>query len=139
MADFFQNGEITNLHRLKPGNTERLESELEGFAKSRPIALVLPALYQDLKASPIINILDNISRVKYLNEVVLTLGRTDKKGFAEAKEMFSSLPIQVSIIWNDGENIQDLYRCLEKQGVPAGSDGKGRSAYHRARMRCCSP
>jgi glucosyl-3-phosphoglycerate synthase len=129
MADFFQNGEITNLHRLRPGNTERLESALEGFAKSRPIALVLPALYQDLKAAPIRNILDNIARVKYLNEVVLTLARADRKGFAEAKEMFSTLPMQVSIIWNDGDNIQELYHCLNKQGVSAGGDGKGRSAW----------
>jgi len=129
MADFFQNGEITNLHRLKPGNTERLEHELEGFTRNRPIALVLPALYQDLKAAPIRDILDNIARVKYLNEVVLTLGRTDRQGFAEAQEMFSTLPIQVSIIWNDGDNIQDLYRCLEKQGVSAVGDGKGRSAW----------
>ena len=64
MADFFQNGEITNLHRLKAGTIERLEKELEGFSKNRPIALVLPALYQDLKAAPIRNILDNIARVQ---------------------------------------------------------------------------
>ncbi|MBW1679504.1 MAG: glycosyl transferase [Deltaproteobacteria bacterium] len=129
MADFFQNGEITNLHRLRGGNIERLEKELEAFSKTRPIALVLPALFVDLKAEPIKNILSEISKVKYLNEIVVTLGRASKDEFAEVKSMFSSLNIPVSIIWNDGDNIRELYHILEKEGVSAGGDGKGRSAW----------
>jgi len=129
MADFFQNGEICNLHRLKPGNTERLEKELESFSKRRPIALVLPALFQDLKADPMKKILSEISKVKYLNEIVLTLGKTNKDEFAEVKSMFSSFPIPLSIIWNNGDNIQELYQFLKKKGVSAGGDGKGRSAW----------
>lgn len=129
MADFFQNGEISNLHRLKHGDTERLEKELEAFSKSRPIALVLPALFQDLKAEPIKNILNEISKVKYLNEIVVTLGRTNKDEFAEAKSLFFSLPIPVSIIWNDGDSIRNLYKILEKEGIAAGGNGKGRSAW----------
>ena len=113
MADFFQNGEITNLHRLKGGSIERLEKELEAFSKTRPIALVLPALFVDLKAEPIKNILSEISKVKYLNEIVVTLGRTNKDEFDETKSIFSSFNIPVSIIWNDGDNIQELYQTLE--------------------------
>jgi glucosyl-3-phosphoglycerate synthase len=129
MTDFFQDGEITNLHRLRPGNTGQLESELETFSKQRPIALVLPALFQDLKADPIKKILSGISKVKYLHEIVLTLGKTSKDEFAEVKSMFASFPITVSIIWNNGDNIRELYELLEKQGVSAGGDGKGRSAW----------
>ena len=129
MADFFQNGEITNLHRFRGGSIERLEKELEAFSKTRPIALVLPALFGDLKAKPIKNILSEISKVKYLNEIVVTLARVGKDEFAEVKSMFSSLNIPVSLIWNDGDNIQELYHILEKEGVSAGGDGKGRSAW----------
>jgi hypothetical protein len=129
MADFFHNGEITNLHRLKPGDVERLERELEGFSQKRPIALVLPALFQDLTAKPIKNILSEISKVNYLNEIIVTLGRTKKEEFAEVKAMFASFNRPVAIIWNDGENIQELYSILEKEGVSAGGDGKGRSAW----------
>ena len=129
MTDFFQNGEISNLHRLRPGNIDQLENELEAFSKHRPIALVLPALFQDLKAEPIKNILAEIAQVKYLNEIVVTLGKTNRDEFAEAKTMFSSFAVPVSIIWNNGENIQELYQLLEKQGVSAGGDGKGRSAW----------
>jgi len=129
MADFFQNGEITNLHRLKPGNLERLERELEWFSKDRPIALVLPALFQDLKAEPIKHILSEISKVKYLNEIVVTLGKTKPEEFREVKNMFASSNLPVAIIWNDGDNMQELYAILEKEGVSAGGDGKGRSAW----------
>ncbi|HPD60902.1 MAG TPA: glycosyl transferase [Thermodesulfobacteriota bacterium] len=129
MADFFQNGEITNLHRLRTGDVERLEKELKGFSQKRPIALVLPALFQDLTAMPIKNILSEIAKVNYLNEIVVTLGRTNKEEFAKVKEMFASLNPPVAIIWNDGENIQELYSILDKEGVSAGGDGKGRSAW----------
>jgi len=129
MTDFFQDGEITNLHRLKPGNTAQLESKLEAFSKQRPIALVLPALFQDLKAEPIKRILGEISQAKYLHEIVVTLGKTNRDEFAEAKRMFSSFAAPVSLIWNNGDNIQELYDLLEKQGVSAGGDGKGRSAW----------
>lgn len=129
MADFFQEGEITNLHRLKGGDYERLEKELESFSSHRPIALVLPALYQDLQAQPIKNILSEISKVQYLNEIVVTVAKTNREEFAEVKSMFSSFTIPVSIIWNDGDAIQELYHILEKEGVSAGGDGKGRSAW----------
>jgi glucosyl-3-phosphoglycerate synthase len=129
MADFFQNGEISNLHRLRPGDIERLERELEGFSQKRPIALVLPALFHDLTAKPIKNILSEISKVNYLKEIVVTLGKTKKEEFAEVKAMFASFNLPVAIVWNDGENIQELYSILEKEGVSAGGDGKGRSAW----------
>ncbi|HQO77159.1 MAG TPA: glycosyl transferase, partial [Thermodesulfobacteriota bacterium] len=64
MTDFFQNGEITNLHRLQPGDTERLERELTLYSRYRPVALVLPALYSDLKTKPFAHILSEISQVQ---------------------------------------------------------------------------
>ncbi len=129
MADIFQNGEITTLHRLKSGGTERLERELEIFSKNRPIALVIPALFVDLKAKPIKNILSEISKVRYLNEIIISLGRANKDEFAEVKSMLSSFNLPASIIWNDGENIQKLYHMLDKENLSAGEDGKGRSAW----------
>ncbi|MCD6353361.1 MAG: glycosyl transferase [Proteobacteria bacterium] len=129
MADIFQNGEITTLHRLKSGGTERLERELETFSQNRPIALVIPALFVDLKAKPIKNILSEISKVRYLNEIIISLGRANKDEFTEVKSMLSSFNVPASIIWNDGENIQELYHMLDKENLSAGEDGKGRSAW----------
>ena len=73
--------------------------------------------------------MSEISKVKYLNEIVLTLGKTNKDEFAEVKAMFSSFPVPLSIIWNDGDRMQKLYQLLEKEEVSAGGDGKGRSAW----------
>ena len=48
MTDFHQTGIITTLHQLGKPSLDRLEAELFGFSKTRPIALVLPALYRML-------------------------------------------------------------------------------------------
>ena len=45
MSDFFQNGIITTLHRLRERPVKELEVELESFAAERPMALVLPCLW----------------------------------------------------------------------------------------------
>jgi len=129
MADIFQNGEISTLHRLRKGDTERLEGELEMFSRIRPIALVIPALFIDLKAKPINHILSQISKVRYLNEIIISLGKANKDEFREIKSLLSSFNVPASIIWNDGENIRELYHMLDKEKLSAGEDGKGRSAW----------
>ena len=49
MSDFFQNGDITTLHRLCTRPIEELEDELAEFAHERPMALILPSLYSELQ------------------------------------------------------------------------------------------
>jgi len=49
VADFHQGGAISTLHRLGRGDLGRLERELEQHARARPIALVLPCLYSELR------------------------------------------------------------------------------------------
>jgi glucosyl-3-phosphoglycerate synthase len=49
MADFHQTGVITTLHRLGRGDLTRLERELYLHGWMRPIALVLPCLYSELR------------------------------------------------------------------------------------------
>ena len=53
MSDFHQTGVISTLHRLKKDNLDKLEEELLEFSKDRPIALVLPSLYSELKEEAI--------------------------------------------------------------------------------------
>ena len=103
MSDFFQPGVITTLHRLKKGNFERMEVELEFYSKYHPIALVLPSLYSELKEKALKAIVSEIQKIKYVNQVIITLGRADQKEFDHAREFFSVLPQETIIIWNDGE------------------------------------
>jgi len=129
MSDFFQPGVITTLHRLKKDNLERKETELEFYSRYSPIALVLPSLYSELKEKALKTIVSEIQKVKYINQVIVTLGKADEKEFEHAKKFFSVLPQQTTVIWNDGPRVKSFYEVLNKNDISAGEDGKGRSTW----------
>ena len=129
MSDFFQPGLITTLHRLRRANLERMEMELEFYCKHHPVALVLPSLYSELKEKALKKIVSEIQKVKYINQVIVTLGRADEQEFEHAKEFFSVLPQETIVVWNDGERVRSLYDILTKNDISAGEDGKGRSVW----------
>lgn len=129
MADFYQTGVVATFHRFGKVDLERMESELTKFNCQHPIALVLPATYAELEAPAIKKIMEGIQKVPYLNEIVVTMGRTDGEQFSKAKEFFSCLPQRTRVIWNTGTGIGELYQLLEENGLHIGADGKGRSAW----------
>jgi glucosyl-3-phosphoglycerate synthase len=129
MSDFFQPGVITTLHRLKRGNLERMEMELEFYSRHNPVALVLPSLYSELKEKALKTIVSEIQKVKFINQVIITLGKAEEKEFEYAKEFFSILPQETVVIWNDGPRVQSLYNILNRNDISAGEDGKGRSTW----------
>ncbi|MBU1600059.1 glycosyl transferase, partial [bacterium] len=77
MGDFFQNGMINTLHRLGDLNLKRLERRLEKHSKRRPVALVLPALYSDLKSPAMAGILAILKEVNYIRQLVLALAKAN--------------------------------------------------------------
>ncbi len=129
MSDFYQTGVVSTFHRLGKVDLERMDQELMEFNQQRPIALVLPSLYDELEGPALKYILEEIKRVPYLNEIVVTLGRTNQEQFRKAKEFFSALPQRVRVIWNTGPGIGELYKLLEENGLHVGEDGKGRSCW----------
>lgn len=129
MADFYQTGAIATFHRFGNIDLKRMESELTEFSRHRPIALVLPSTYAELDSPPIKQIMKEIKKVPYLNEIVVTLGRTNQKQFTRAKELFSSFPQRTRILWNTGPGIEELHKLLEENGLFAGEDSKGRSCW----------
>jgi glucosyl-3-phosphoglycerate synthase len=130
MADFHQTGVLTTFHRLGPTNLERMEEELTEFNVHRPIALVLPTTPRELDSQALRGILANLKDVPYLNEVVITLGRTsDPAHFVQAKKLFSVLPYRHRVIWASGPRFLELYQLLEQNDLQVGEDGKGRSAW----------
>ncbi|HLA47857.1 MAG TPA: glycosyl transferase [Nitrospinota bacterium] len=129
MGDFYQVGVISTFHRLGKIDIDKLESQLKKFSRVRPIALVLPALFTDLEGEAMKTILNILKDVKYLNEIIVTLGRADESQFKRAREIISVLPHDVKIIWNDGQRLQKLYALLKENDLDAGGDGKGRSAW----------
>jgi glucosyl-3-phosphoglycerate synthase len=129
MSDFYQTGVVPTFHRLGKLNIERMESELTEFNHNRPIALVLPSIYTELEGPALKSIIEEIKKVHYINEIVVTMGKTDQDQFMKAKKFFSVLPQRTRIIWNTGPGIGKLHKLLEENGLHVGGDGKGRSCW----------
>lgn len=129
MSDFFQNGEITTLHRLGPLNLDKIEAELCTFEQENPIALVLPCLYSELEGEALPRIVEIVKEIPYLTQIVVSLGNAAKADFDRARDFFSVLPQETRIIWNDGPMMSELFKLLEDNDVGAGESGKGRAVW----------
>lgn len=125
MSDFFQNGQIVALHRLTDRSLNEFEEELVENARRRRLALILPSLYSELEGPALSKIIAQFKDIHYINEVVITMFRMNAKQFKYARDFFSTLPQRWRIIWNDGPQIQKLYKHLEKIGIEVGEMGKG--------------
>jgi glucosyl-3-phosphoglycerate synthase len=129
MGDFYQTGLVATFHRFGKPDLERLEKEILGYARQRPITLVLPTLFTEIEGPALPQIIDELKQVNYLNQIVVTLGRTDAVEFRRAKRFFAQMPQKPALIWNTGPRITALYEKLESGGMRVGGDGKGRSVW----------
>lgn len=129
MGDFHQSGLISTLHYLKERTIEEIEAELSHYAERRPIALILPSLYRELRANALPNIVKQLKNIPYINEILVSLDQANKEEFAHAKRFFSVLPQNLQIIWNDGKRIQELFHILEENELLIGPPGKGRAVW----------
>jgi glucosyl-3-phosphoglycerate synthase len=129
MADFYQTGVVTTLHRLKSNSVERLELDLERFSRTRPIGLVLPALYSEFETPAMQTIVPELKKVKYLERIVLVLARATKEQYGRARGFFKDFYTPVTVLWVDSPRIQSLLSLLQERGLGAGPDGKGRSCW----------
>jgi glucosyl-3-phosphoglycerate synthase len=129
MADFFQNGLITTLHRLSKNGRAHMEKEVEELAKSSPIGLVLPALFSEFEGPAMPQIVKKLRQVRYLRRIVLSLDCANREQYLQARQAFAHYKIPVTVLWEDGERIQDLFRLLEANGLSVGPQGKGRGCW----------
>ncbi len=129
MADFHQTGVIATFHKLGRAKIEKIENELLWYSKERPIALVLPSLYSELEGRALKNIIHELKKIRYLKEVIITLGPCTEEEFNHAKKFFSVLPQTTKIIWNNGKRVSEVYRTIKSAGLQLGDTGKGQSAW----------
>ena len=130
MADFFQNGNVSTLHNLTRRSVEDLESELTQFAEKRPVGLVLPCLFSELEGPALENIVDELSKVPYLKQIVIGLDCADKEQFNYAKKYFSRLPQNHVVLWHDGPRLTALDKELSEIGLAPPELGKGRNVWY---------
>jgi glucosyl-3-phosphoglycerate synthase len=129
MADFWQQGTITVLQRLKNRPIEDLEREIEAIARRRRIVLLLPALYSEFETASMPRIVEELKKVKYLHQIVISLDRADQEQFKQAKKFVSEIPFDVKIVWHDGPGMQALYRELKEANFNLDHPGKGQSVW----------
>jgi glucosyl-3-phosphoglycerate synthase len=140
VADFHQTGAITTLHRLlpsdrlRPADLSRLESELAHHARSRPIALVLPCLHDELRDTALKGIVDTLRSVSYLHQVVVSVdGAEQRDDFDEMRSAFQGIRTLdgrgAVLIWNDGPRMREIQARLRAEGLEPGGRGKGRATW----------
>ncbi|GAC14559.1 glycosyltransferase family protein [Aliiglaciecola lipolytica] len=130
MADFYQNGITTTLHQLSNRPIEEMESELLAFSKKRPLGLLLPSLFSELEGEAMPEIINHISKVPYLNEIVIGLDRASKEQYQHAIKFFDKLPQHHRILWNDGPRLQAIDSELAELGLAPKELGKGRNVWY---------
>jgi glucosyl-3-phosphoglycerate synthase len=129
MADFHQNGNITTLHDLRTRSVDDLQYELQAFAETRKITLILPSLYSELEAEALSNILDELGKVPYLHRIIIGLDQADESQFRHAQSYFSRLPQNHIVIWNDSPRMLALGQRLEDLGLAPKEAGKGKNVW----------
>jgi glucosyl-3-phosphoglycerate synthase len=138
MADFHQEGLVTNLHALyeafdKDAYLEELEKKLLDYAGHQNITLLLPSLYSELKNPDVLDpIVDDISKVEYLHSIVVALGGADYDQFQEARRYFSRLrndTRELKVVWIDGPGVREVLDRIREKDITTGVAGKGQSVW----------
>lgn len=130
MADFYQNGIVTTLHNLSERPIEALETELLEFSKKRPMALILPSLFSELEGTALPNIIEHITDVPYLSQIVIGLDRANLEQYQHALKFFGTLPQNHRVLWNDGPRLKALDAKLDSLGLAPKELGKGRNVWY---------
>lgn len=129
MADFHQNGNIAQFHNLRTRPVEELEYELETFAATRKISLILPSLFSELEGPALVNILKELSKTRYIHRIIIGLDRADETQFRMAREFFSVLPQDHVVVWNSSPRMQAFEKRLEALGLAPKESGKGKNVW----------
>lgn len=129
MGDFYQNGVITTLHNLNRRPVEELEAELRQFSQTRPLALILPSLFSELEGPALKNIVDELKKVDYLDEIIIGLDAANEAQYRYALKFFSVLPQRKKILWNDGPRLKAIDEKLKSEDISPVEKGKGRNVW----------
>lgn len=130
MGDFHQNGKVATLHNLRCADGHTVESELNHFARVRPVTLILPSLYSELEGPALNHIVDVLTEVEFIDQIVIGLDRADETQYRRARAFFSRLPQQHALLWHDGPRLAALHQRLEEYELAPRERGKGRNVWY---------
>ena len=70
--------------------------------------LILPCLYSELEGNALPNIVEEISKTKYLDHIIVGLDKANEKQAKKAWKFFKKLKTPFSLLWNDGPALKKL-------------------------------
>ena len=129
MADFFQTGVVTTLHRLTRDADDVIEAELVAIADHNRIGLVLPALYTEFEHPAMRRIVNQLRTVRYLKRIVVAIGGATYEQYLKAAAFFRDMSTPVTAMWMEHPRVEELFRMLDQEGIGAGGPGKGRTCW----------
>lgn len=129
MADFFQTGTITTLHRLTEGGQQRLEADLERFNTVNPIGLVLPALYREFESPAMQGIVDQLRNISYLRRICVVINGATEEQYKHARSFFDGFRTPVTALWLEDPRLSNLMDLFAKNDLSPGGPGKGRACW----------
>ncbi|UWR25860.1 glycosyl transferase [Sulfitobacter sp. S223] len=129
MVDFHQNGNIATLHNMRTRGLEDMTYELETFAQSRKMSLILPCLYSELETEAMPKILSELSKVTYLHRIIIGLDKADADEYRHARQFFKGLNQNHIVIWNDSPRMKELETRLAGMGLAPTEAGKGKNVW----------
>lgn len=129
MVDFHQNGNIATLHNMRTRSLEEMTYELETFAQTRKMSLILPCLYSELETDAMPKILSELAKVTYLHRVIIGLDRATEDQFRQAQQFFKGINQNHIVIWNDSPRMVALNARLQDMGLAPTEQGKGKNVW----------
>lgn len=122
MADFYQHAHLPTLHHLSTPDCTAREAELSDLATQRPIALLLPALHQEIERPALPAILSQVSEVPYISEVVLSMNGLNEPQFQQAKRLCREWigDKKLTLLWNDGPALKQVNQHFGEAGEQSG-------------------
>jgi glucosyl-3-phosphoglycerate synthase len=129
MSDFHQSGPVTALPRLKTRPIEDLENQIQSLASRFGVSLVLPMVPGELDRPALTQIVDELSDVRYLDTLVVSLNRASHDDYLRTCRYFTRYRGRLVVVWNESQAIQRFFSSLERVGLCIGTPGKGRACW----------
>jgi len=121
--------EITTLHELCI-NEDKIMKIVSDAASVRPVSIVMPMLYNEIKNDALANIAKHLNKCNYVNEIVIPLAADNEKEFKQVKRFFKNLKTPKLIMWCNGPKVEKLLDDLKNEGINLLKyRGKGRDVW----------
>jgi glucosyl-3-phosphoglycerate synthase len=127
MADFYQHAHVPTLHHLAHADSSARESEMLEWALSKPVTLLLPALYAECERPALPRILEEVSQAGHISKVILSMNGMNAAEYERAMRICRQhlRGKKTHVLWNDGPQLSAVYQRMEEAGMAGAHAGKG--------------